>query len=287
MPSRPASSTGVPGAPSARGEATCWWPATACTPQIRTALYPDEGPPLWNGITMWRGTTLRPPFLTGRSMAMAGHFSRRMVIYPIAEPVDGLQLINWVAEAKVADDQPMPKQDWELRRAPRRRDGALRRLPVRLARRPGAGARRQRDLPVPDGRPRPARPLDLRPGDPAGRRRAPDVPRRVQRCVAGDPRRPVPGPRAGPRILGRRGSRGVRGAAPAGDVGDRAGQPPGGTGALHGDRRGAGPGRLHRPRRRSSPPTSWRPSPPRYRRTAGFDPSVLNERPSLSVSRSR
>jgi 2-polyprenyl-6-methoxyphenol hydroxylase-like FAD-dependent oxidoreductase len=82
--------------------------------QIRTALYPDEGPPLWNGITMWRGTTLRPPFLTGRSMAMAGHFSRRMVIYPIAEPVDGLQLVNWVAEAKVAANQPMPKQDWSF-----------------------------------------------------------------------------------------------------------------------------------------------------------------------------
>ena len=35
---------------------------------VRRTLYPDEGPPRWNGVTMWRGTTLAEPFLSGRTM---------------------------------------------------------------------------------------------------------------------------------------------------------------------------------------------------------------------------
>ena len=81
----------------------------------RRILYPEEGPPKWNGITMWRGVTAGRPFLTGRTMIMAGHFGRRMVVYPISKPHDqqGLALINWVAELKNAPDQPMPLQNWE------------------------------------------------------------------------------------------------------------------------------------------------------------------------------
>jgi 2-polyprenyl-6-methoxyphenol hydroxylase-like FAD-dependent oxidoreductase len=81
---------------------------------VRRALYPDEGPPKWNGITMWRGLTVGEPFLSGRTMIMAGHFRRRVVIYPISRRHgdEGRALINWVAEFKTADDQPMPRQDW-------------------------------------------------------------------------------------------------------------------------------------------------------------------------------
>lgn len=82
---------------------------------VRQQLYPDEGPPKWNGITMWRGVTEGEPFLSGRTMLMAGYFQRRVVIYPISKRHEkrGQALINWVAEFKVADDQPMPPQDWE------------------------------------------------------------------------------------------------------------------------------------------------------------------------------
>ncbi len=82
---------------------------------VRQQLYPDEGPPKWNGITMWRGVTEGKPFLSGRTMMMAGYFQRRVVIYPISKRYEdrGQALINWVAEFKVADDQPMPPQDWE------------------------------------------------------------------------------------------------------------------------------------------------------------------------------
>lgn len=45
---------------------------------------------------------------------MAGHFRRRVVVYPISKQHEeqGQALINWVAEFKVAEDQPMPRQDW-------------------------------------------------------------------------------------------------------------------------------------------------------------------------------
>jgi 2-polyprenyl-6-methoxyphenol hydroxylase-like FAD-dependent oxidoreductase len=82
---------------------------------VRQSLYPDEGPPKWNGVTMWRGVTRGQPFLSGRTMIMAGHFARRVVVYPISRQMEerGEALLNWVAELKTAGDQPMPRQDWQ------------------------------------------------------------------------------------------------------------------------------------------------------------------------------
>jgi 2-polyprenyl-6-methoxyphenol hydroxylase-like FAD-dependent oxidoreductase len=40
---------------------------------VRNKLYPDEGPPIWNGRILWRGVTDGAPFLSGRTMIMAGH----------------------------------------------------------------------------------------------------------------------------------------------------------------------------------------------------------------------
>ncbi len=87
---------------------------------VRGHLYPDEGPPLWNGITMWRAVTEHAPFFDGRTMMLVGHMQRRMVIYPISRKhADaGSSLVNWVAELKTAPGQPMPKQDWEFRADP-------------------------------------------------------------------------------------------------------------------------------------------------------------------------
>jgi 5-methylphenazine-1-carboxylate 1-monooxygenase len=81
---------------------------------VRRALYPDEGPPLWNGITMWRAVTEGAQFLSGRTMILAGYFGRRVVVYPISKrhEDEGRALINWVAESMTADDRPMPEQDW-------------------------------------------------------------------------------------------------------------------------------------------------------------------------------
>jgi 2-polyprenyl-6-methoxyphenol hydroxylase-like FAD-dependent oxidoreductase len=81
---------------------------------LRQALFPHEGSPKWNGITMWGAVTEGAPFLSGRTMVMAGHFARHMVAYPISRQheAEGKALINWVAGVKNAPDQPMPTQDW-------------------------------------------------------------------------------------------------------------------------------------------------------------------------------
>jgi 2-polyprenyl-6-methoxyphenol hydroxylase-like FAD-dependent oxidoreductase len=79
---------------------------------LRTLVAPDEGPPLWNGVTMWRGVTVAPPFLGGRRMLMAGRLSRRVILYPLRDLPDGQQLVNWVVAVRTDDGRPMPTQDW-------------------------------------------------------------------------------------------------------------------------------------------------------------------------------
>ncbi len=72
---------------------------------LRRQFHPDEGPPRWNGMMMWRGTTLARPFLDGRTMVQAGHRRAKFVVYPIAPPrPDGLQLINWICDRRLRED---------------------------------------------------------------------------------------------------------------------------------------------------------------------------------------
>jgi len=72
---------------------------------LRRQFYPDEGAPRWNGMMMWRGTTVAPPFLDGRTMVQAGHRRAKFVVYPIAPPAaDGTQLINWIADRRLRED---------------------------------------------------------------------------------------------------------------------------------------------------------------------------------------
>lgn len=78
----------------------------------RATLHPEEGPPIWNGAILWRGTAEAPPFLGGRTMIMAGHEFQKFVCYPIRDLADGRQLINFVAERKFATDQPWRREDW-------------------------------------------------------------------------------------------------------------------------------------------------------------------------------
>lgn len=82
----------------------------------RAALYPEEGPPVWGGIVMWRGMTRGPRFLTGRSMAMAGCKARKFVCYPIADIAldDGTpgSLINWIADLSMPPEHLWRREDW-------------------------------------------------------------------------------------------------------------------------------------------------------------------------------
>ncbi|GAA1162484.1 2-polyprenyl-6-methoxyphenol hydroxylase-like FAD-dependent oxidoreductase [Kitasatospora gansuensis] len=74
---------------------------------VRSALFPDEGAPPWNGLVLWRGTSYGTPFLTGRSMIMAGDGTQKFVAYPIG---DG-RLVNWIAEQPL-DGEPPERGNW-------------------------------------------------------------------------------------------------------------------------------------------------------------------------------
>lgn len=79
---------------------------------VRAQFYPDEGDPVYSGVTMWRGVTPWQPFLSGASMVRAGWLATgKMVIYPVRDNIDGegTQLVNWVAEV----ERPRPaRRDW-------------------------------------------------------------------------------------------------------------------------------------------------------------------------------
>ena len=82
---------------------------------VRRQLWPDEGPPRWSGVNMWRGVVAHAPFLSGATMVRAGWLSvGKMVIYPIRDAIDreGHQLVNWVAELEA--DAPV-ERDWTAR----------------------------------------------------------------------------------------------------------------------------------------------------------------------------
>jgi 2-polyprenyl-6-methoxyphenol hydroxylase-like FAD-dependent oxidoreductase len=82
----------------------------------RRTFYPSETLPVYSGRVLWRGITEAPPFLTGRSMIMAGYADRKFVAYPIAavSPETGRALINWVADVHIGGTAPVPR-DWNRR----------------------------------------------------------------------------------------------------------------------------------------------------------------------------
>jgi len=83
--------------------------------QLRAQLYPHEGAPRWNNSVMWRGVSEGEPFLSGRSMIMAGHSEHKFVCYPIKHLANGRALINWVAELRLPARELATREDWNRR----------------------------------------------------------------------------------------------------------------------------------------------------------------------------
>ncbi len=77
---------------------------------VRAQLHPGEPAPRWGGIMMWRGVMEGAPFLTGRTVAVAGaNAALKFVAYPISRQAErrGRALLNWVAEVML----PGSRQD--------------------------------------------------------------------------------------------------------------------------------------------------------------------------------
>lgn len=82
---------------------------------VRSLLFPDDGPPRWNGVMMWRGATEWPAFLSGHSMIIAGGTAAKLVVYPIAPGrAPGTALTNWAICIRTGrpGDPPPSRQDW-------------------------------------------------------------------------------------------------------------------------------------------------------------------------------
>jgi 2-polyprenyl-6-methoxyphenol hydroxylase-like FAD-dependent oxidoreductase len=84
---------------------------------VRRTFYPDESAPPFSGRILWRATTEAAPFLTGRSMIMAGHANQKFVAYPICPDAAarGRSLINWIAELQVGGEKAPIPRDWNRR----------------------------------------------------------------------------------------------------------------------------------------------------------------------------
>lgn len=80
---------------------------------LRWQLYPDQGPPKYSGVNMWRGAVRWPAFLGGDTMVSTGWMTvGKTVIYPIrpgTPETGGKPLINWVAEIERPE---AVRQDW-------------------------------------------------------------------------------------------------------------------------------------------------------------------------------
>jgi len=80
---------------------------------VRQQLFPDQGPPKYSGVNMWRGAVRWPAFLGGDTMVSTGWMTvGKTVIYPVRPATPdggGLPLINWVAEIERPE---AVRQDW-------------------------------------------------------------------------------------------------------------------------------------------------------------------------------
>ena len=79
---------------------------------VRAQFYPGRrARSSFRGFNLWRGVTLRKPFLTGASIARIGARHSTMLIYPLRNNYDGEgnQLVNWVCE--IERDVAVPV-DW-------------------------------------------------------------------------------------------------------------------------------------------------------------------------------
>ena len=81
---------------------------------VRAQFFPNEGPPKWQGILMWRGVTIGKPYLGGATMVQAGYHNQKFVCYPISKrhADRGEALINWICDIYQGEHATPPREDW-------------------------------------------------------------------------------------------------------------------------------------------------------------------------------
>ncbi|MET0861551.1 MAG: FAD-dependent monooxygenase, partial [Microbacterium sp.] len=70
---------------------------------LRRQFHRADRGPVWNGLTLWRGTATAPAFIDGRTMIMAGDGDQKFVAYPLSAPDEsGRVRVNFIAERRGA-----------------------------------------------------------------------------------------------------------------------------------------------------------------------------------------
>jgi 2-polyprenyl-6-methoxyphenol hydroxylase-like FAD-dependent oxidoreductase len=89
--------------------------------RVRRILHPNEGPPVDSGRVQWRGSVIADPFLDGRTQVMIGHREQRTVIYPMSKKIaaTGKSQINWLTV--LGGQWNLDKQEVWDRRVPKER----------------------------------------------------------------------------------------------------------------------------------------------------------------------
>ncbi|WP_343715629.1 flavin-dependent oxidoreductase [Inquilinus sp.] len=103
------------GAPAATARGDVLIAADGIHSIVRDALVPNQGPPSWNGMMIWRGATDWPAYMDGRTMIVAGGMQAKVVLYPIAPgTAPDRRLTNWAVCARIGDGSAPPprREDW-------------------------------------------------------------------------------------------------------------------------------------------------------------------------------
>jgi len=81
---------------------------------LRKQLHPNEGPPRYEGMMMWRGISEQESFGDGRTMFIAGNHDVKLVCYPISNKTKQSETvrINWVAEHREDGPRRAIAADW-------------------------------------------------------------------------------------------------------------------------------------------------------------------------------
>ena len=77
---------------------------------VRKHFYPDQTL-RFGGQLMWRCAVPANPFLSGRTMIIAGHRNQKLVCYPMLPLPDGRVMLNWITELGESGKGP-PREEW-------------------------------------------------------------------------------------------------------------------------------------------------------------------------------